>query len=327
MSSGAAGSARVWRVVAAVVGAGSLCLVGALATPQSMQARLANSLSVVARNGYFARGSTWDRQAPVLEGRIRSSASLADAEDPVVALVQLAGGAHSALLTSPAPGADATSQAVASPMPSLHERSGVAVLSLPAFVAYDDRQAFAYASAAVTEVRDALRARPCGWVVDLRQNSGGTTLAMLAAVSPLLPDGPVMGIVDNAGVRRQVRVVGNAVTVQGDQAWAAGGFPFVKVPAARVAVLTDGGTASAAEAVALAFRSSSTARSFGAPTRGLTSYNEAFPLPNGWAVRLTTGAFTDVAGATYLNVRLRPDEPSSAPFDSATKWLAPAGCR
>lgn len=296
-------------------------------SPTAPLGTFSDALSGVVSRGYFATGPRWSAQAARLEDDVRSAPTIRAAQSPAAALVDLAGGRHSALL-APEELAASTALIAAgsdSAVPSVRVDGRVAVLRLSAFVAVDERQAVEYASSADAAIREARRSAPCGWVVDLRGNGGGTMLAMLAAVSPLLPDGRVMTVVDRAGDGRAVRVVGSSVTVAGAPGWVTGGFPSVKVSPAQVAVLTDAGTASAAEAVALAFTSSGTARSFGAATRGLTSDNEGFALPGGWEVRLTTGVYADVRGRTYVNVPLRPDVVTSTPLEAAEDWISHAG--
>jgi hypothetical protein len=46
-----------------------------------------------------------------------------------------------------------------------------------------------YVEPAHHAIREAATARPCGWVVDLRRNTGGSLPPMLAAVGPILGDG------------------------------------------------------------------------------------------------------------------------------------------
>jgi C-terminal processing protease CtpA/Prc len=66
-----------------------------------------------------------------------------------------------------------------------------------------------------------------------------------------------------------------------------------------VAVLTSEQTASSGEAVAIAFRGRPNARSFGEPTRGLTSANESFELGDQATIHLTVALFADRTGAAY----------------------------
>lgn len=90
-----------------------------------------------------------------------------------------------------------------------------------------------------------------------------------------------------------------------------------------VAVITDGRTASSAEAVAVAFRSLSTARSYGAATRGLSTGNLTVRLPDGALVVITSCRFADRAGLVS-DGPLTPDVVANDALDVALTELADA---
>jgi C-terminal processing protease CtpA/Prc len=108
--------------------------------------------------------------------------------------------------------------------------------------------------------------------------------------------------------------------------------PYVIQQAERppVAVLTGERTMSSGEALAVAFRGRRNARSFGRPTRGLSTSNEGISLSDGATLVLTTAVFADRTGRTYggpirPDVRVDADEgaaPSEdAVVDAAEAWL------
>jgi len=66
-----------------------------------------------------------------------------------------------------------------------------------------------------------------------------------------------------------------------------------------IAVLTDGWTASSAEAVAVAFQGVSGARFYGAPTRGFSTGNVTVLLSDGALLRITSCRFADRTGLVY----------------------------
>ena len=83
-----------------------------------------------------------------------------------------------------------------------------------------------------------------------------------------------------------------------------------------VSVLVDGGTASAGEAVAVAFRGVPDVRSYGSPTLGMSSSNETVPLPDGAVLNVTTSRFADRNGQVYGS-RISPDVPTDDPLSMA----------
>ncbi len=146
----------------------------------------------------------------------------------------------------------------------------------------------------------------CGWVVDLRQNTGGNLWPMLAGLGPLLGEGTLAASVYPDGRK-------TAVWYRDGQA----GFgeytqlrvpaPYLLATAVPVAVLLGGATASSAEVLAVAFRSRRATRSFGVATRGLSGGNRTFALADGASLVLTVAATSDAAGRVYAGP-IDPDE-------------------
>jgi carboxyl-terminal processing protease len=184
---------------------------------------------------------------------------------------------------------------------------GVGYLLLPEYVGRSTGEgASRYVEASHADMAQADGLVACGWVVDLRLNSGGNMWPMLAAAGPLLGDG----------------VAGSFAAPEGTMAWgyAAGeaflaGRGLVRVaepyvprrPGGPVAVLTSRLTASAGEAVAIAFRGRDVTRSFGEPTRGIPTVNASRFLRDSALLALTTAFHADRHGTLYGGV-LVPDE-------------------
>jgi C-terminal processing protease CtpA/Prc len=107
----------------------------------------------------------------------------------------------------------------------------------------------------------------------------------------------------------------------------------LSTPLPTVAVLTDGRTASAGEAVAIAFRGRANARSFGSPTWGVSTANSAFPLSDGAVIVLTVATMADRSGTIYggevVPDVIVPDgeAPGVDPaLAAATRWLEARPC-
>ncbi|HSC26461.1 MAG TPA: S41 family peptidase, partial [Vicinamibacterales bacterium] len=179
-------------------------------------------------------------------------------------------------------------------------------------------------------------AQPCGWIVDLRGNGGGNMWPMLAGVGPLL------GETEDAGRFRSldgdVRWYygrGAAGTIAGDGAREeAARISGTPLPALRgaVAVLTDRGTASSGEALAIAFRGRSDTRSFGEATYGVPTANQGFRLSDGANIVLTVAIEVDRTGQEFdreivpdepIAAEGQPDRPEQDPVSTrAISWLA-----
>ena len=210
---------------------------------------------------------------------------------------------------------------------------GLAYVNVPAFAGGTPAQQVEFAEALSNIVQGHDGTDVCGWVVDLRQNTGGNLWPMLAGLGPLLgegqfassvyPDGPVVPLWHRDGQAgfgefTQLRVRS----------------PYRLERAVPVAVLLGPATASTGEVLAVAFRSRAATRSFGAPTRGLSAGNRTFALSDGASLVLTVAATSDTAGRVYAGP-IVPDEPVTrarepsggeappdAPLAAAVSWLA-----
>ena len=171
----------------------------------------------------------------------------------------------------------------------------------------------------------------CGWIVDLRANGGGNMWPMVTGLAPLLGEGEngafispkektVWGI--NPGGEPFVGSTKSPGTTQ---------TKFIENGNAYVAVLTGPRTASSGEAIAVAFRGKQHVRSFGEPTRGLSTANTTVSLSDGALMAITTSVYADRTGATYGS-KIVPDEIVATTADvaspaedpvviAASKWL------
>lgn len=257
-------------------------------TPQAYANRV---LDLIEHRALYADRVHW----PAVRARLLAAAdrAVAPAElhEALDVVVQEAGGRHSRLLPP-----DTVRHLADTPsrLPEARVVDGAGVVVLPACRG-DRRGRRVYAAAGGRAL--GLLPPVRGWVVDLRGNGGGSMWPMLAVASPLLQgDGVIGAFIDRHGARipwwlRRGRVG----TGWRPQARSSGptGLP------GPVAVLTDGGTASSGEAVAVAFRGLAGVRSYGAATYGFSTANESFPMPDGARLLITGARFADRTGAIY----------------------------
>ncbi len=172
-----------------------------------------------------------------------------------------------------------------------------------------DEAADKYAMAVEQSIDEIDTAHPCGWIVDLRQDTGGNMWPMLAGIGPILGEGHVGAFVYPDG-RQQLWYYANgqalldeklmfAVSVESSHQLAQSMPP--------VAVLTGHDTASSGEAVVVAFRGRPRTRSFGEETAGRSTSNQGFELSDGAILVLTVATFADRAGQTYGS-KIVPDQ-------------------
>ncbi|HHA2915710.1 S41 family peptidase [Stenotrophomonas maltophilia] len=168
----------------------------------------------------------------------------------------------------------------------------------------------------------------CGWIVDLRGNTGGNMWPMLLGVAPLLrvtpsadenvgsfaaAEGPSLWQLTSSSVR-----LGDRVRID-----LGGPGYLLKHPGAPVAVLTGPRTASSGEATVLSFRGRPQTRSFGQPTSGLSTANVMRPLADGSALLLTTSVMRDRTGRGD-GLKISPDQRTdgdAATLAAAQAWL------
>ena len=125
-----------------------------------------------------------------------------------------------------------------------------------------------------------------GWILDLRQNTGGNMWPMMSGLYPLLGSSGIGAFRDRDGARRPWRLRARK------------GCDF-NLTNSRVAVLVGPRTGSSGEAVAIAFRARAETKFFGRTTAGRATSNRSYPLPDGGALRLTTSTLLDRSGEEY----------------------------
>jgi hypothetical protein len=161
-----------------------------------------------------------------------------------------------------------------------------------------------------------------GWIVDLRGNFGGNMWAMIAGIGPVLGEGIIGWIIYND--REYEREYRNGAATSFGETFASVPDPYTLLrPYPKVAVLTDGGVASAGEAVTVFFRGRPDSRSFGTHTCGHHHLQQSFSLPDGATLSLVSGQHADRTRRRYGGP-VSPDEIVSDPGAAVTRaivWL------
>jgi carboxyl-terminal processing protease len=236
--------------------------------------------------------------------------------------VAVAGGRHSAFYSPQeaaifdaeyAPGQDFAA--------TVQVRQGVGILVLPTYGRFDPGPTAAYIEAGAAAIVAAQPQISCGWVVDVQNNLGGNAFAMLAAVSPLLSDGPVMRLRDARRRETRVEVRGGTVTIGGEILATANRTLADKQPP-LIAVLQSPATTSAGEWIVAAFHGQTGVTTLGRPTMGLSSSNNIGfsssnggdplsdgELSDGGYVKITQAMIGDRAGHFYDAGPIPADQP------------------
>lgn len=154
-----------------------------------------------------------------------------------------------------------------------------------------------------------------GLVLDLRGNPGGLFDEAVAICDLFLRDGPIVTAIGKGG-----RVIDRQ---EAHERGTEPGYP--------VAILVDGGSASAAEIVAAALHDRGRARLFGNRTYGKGSVQSILDLSDGSGLKLTVARYVTPAGFQIDGRGVVPDqvidvegegENEDRALDAATAWIA-----
>jgi carboxyl-terminal processing protease len=143
-----------------------------------------------------------------------------------------------------------------------------------------------------------------GLVLDLRGNPGGLLGQAVSVVSLFLRPGA--SVVSLAGAHTPLHIL-----------YAKGG----SASAIPLAVLVDGGSASASEVVAGALKDHGRATVVGESTYGKSLVQEIVSLPSGAALKLTVARYLTPAGVDISRNGVQPDIRSRHALDAALRLL------
>ncbi|MEV0906930.1 S41 family peptidase [Streptomyces hokutonensis] len=267
---------------------------------------LSKALDIMEEHSLLRREVDWADLRKKAFAQARGARKPADTYGAISSALWSLGDEHSTL-SEPKP----AKEQLASPAVDLHElegrslKNGIGYLSLPG--ARGSQEAYdKYVQRGRAAVAKADENGACGWVVDLRSETGGGMWPVLAVVGPILGDGKVGMFVDADGKKYTWSIKNGAPYEDGkSQGWS-DARPVVR-SSPPVAVLTGQGTASAGEAIVVAFRGRPKTRSFGEPTRGVPTGNKAYRLSDTALINLTEAKDADRTGRTY-DEAIPPDE-------------------
>jgi carboxyl-terminal processing protease len=158
------------------------------------------------------------------------------------------------------------------------------------------------AAASAAAVQRLMRRGANAIVLDLRGNPGGLLDEAVGVVSLFLRPGA--SVVSLAGAHKPLRIL-----------YSHGGAES----AIPLAVLVDGGSASASEVVAGALKDHGRASIVGEPTYGKSLVQEIVQLPSGAALKLTVARYLTPAGVDISRDGVQPDIRSRHALDAALR--------
>ncbi len=278
---------------------------GVPAHQDTPQGYVKHCVRILDKEALYADSPQWKaKKKAVLAQKI---ATMEEAHALVAEAAGVAGGKHTFLQ---APVKDTVSYPEEAPETAVL-KGGILYVKLPAHsgVKISDAR---YMLPVLEFLRD--HKEPMGRVIDLRGNTGGNMYPMIAAISPLLPDGVVLRF---KGRKRTTPIWLEAV-IQSQNIPAKFIFKCEETP---TAILTDGQTASSGEATLLCFRGLKHVRTFGAPTAGYASANQSHILKDGYLLAVTISGDMARTGEVFCDSPIVPDVRSAEPLKDAINWI------
>jgi hypothetical protein len=260
------------------------------------------------RKALYADRPEWKAIKDSILAEAKSMTTMDQAHDAVIRAAAVAGGKHSTLLP---PVEDTASYVEIAPEVKLLEGDILHVV-LPAHSGVKVTDSL-YIHSVLGFLQEHIGAR--GVILDLRGNSGGNMYPMIAAVSPLLPDGVV--------IKFKSRDRTTPITL--DYVMNQVGLSSEKVKKfsgnTPIAILTDDWTGSSGEATLLCFRGLSNVRTYGIPTAGYASANITVPLVDGYKLLITMSCDMARTGEIFCDDPIQPDVNTQFPLEEAVKWI------
>ena len=145
--------------------------------------------------------------------------------------------------------------------------------------------------------------------MDLRDNGGGYLDAAVGVSSKFIPSGPIVSVESRAS---------NITTLDADN---------TAIDPLPLAVLVNGYTASASEITSGAIQDSGVGTIMGTKTFGKGVVQTIFPLPDGWAVKITTARYLTPRNRDINHLGINPDitvaENKSPRFGDPARTISP----
>lgn len=260
------------------------------------------------RQALYADSPEWKLAKDSILLAAKGISSIDEAHDLVSRAAMVAGGKHSRL---EAPVRDTAEYYEIGPKVEML-KDDIAYILLPAHMGVKVADS-SYVHTVLGFLREHQDVR--GVVLDLRHNNGGNMYPMIAAVSPLLPDGIILRFKS----RKRTSPVSLDFVMQSE-----GLSPddIPKIPSSvPIAILTDNWTASSGEATLLCFRGLENVRTFGIPTAGYASANIVEPLVDGYTLLITVSCDMARTGEVFCDDPIAPDVLTETPLEDGLGWI------
>ncbi|MEM7111092.1 MAG: S41 family peptidase [Chloroflexota bacterium] len=200
--------------------------------------------------------------------------------------------------------------------------SRLGYINIPNFAAIDQAVADEHAQQIQAHLGQSAEQQPCGWIVDLQDNTGGNMYPMLAGLAPLLGDGTLGYFLPPKGEPQTWHLQDGQIMLDDKQMIFVAEPSTVDLSEMPVAVLLNRVTASSGEAVAISFVGRPQTQLFGQNSRGLSTANNGFGLSDGARLILTVSVMSD-RNQTPYGAEVVPDVvvDDEMVLETAVSWL------
>ena len=302
-------------------------------SPQAL-AYLDQAIAILRAHHINSAKADWPRLITEAHAEIAGAKTPADTHFAIRDLIDQLGVRHTFLMPPPSQAQiDAAAKAgpsgvvAGTEMPSSALLDGrVGVVRLPAldtFAPGGPERARTYPAMLRAALEQLDKAPLCGWIVDLRNNSGGNMWPMLVGLDPLLGASPFGFFVAKDGAAKPwIRMPSGIGAVSAQNAPPAAPAFALTHAAAPLAVLIGPRTSSSGEMTAIALIGRTDVRTFGGNSSGFLSGNLVLPLPDGAHIAVTGVLVRDRTGKDYTET-IHPDVPSDpdAAEPTAKAWI------
>lgn len=173
-------------------------------------------------------------------------------------------------------------------------------VAVPAYWGLNQDLMNQYGTDMQTQIAEIDSQNPCGWIVDVRGNTGGNMWPMLIGIGPILGEGKAGSWIDADGNQTEWAYLEGKGMSGSEVASEVIGEPYhLANPEAPVAVLFGNSTASSGEIIVISFIGRRNTRSFGSNSGGFTTANAGFSLSDQAMIFLTTAVDADRTGKIY----------------------------
>lgn len=277
---------------------GTSCFHTSEPAPSEAEAFLDEVLYTIKANSLFADSLDWnalDEKVAALSKNDKTRSECSPVIDTIVMALRKKGDKHSFHITKVS--AQKINEGVGNkPATGVYLGKGIGYIKVPAFASFNFVETNGYASLIKNEIKTIDTSYTIkGWIVDLRENTGGNMYPMIAGLSSLTSDGLYGYFLSPVRHQNFPLTVSNGMagTAEVD-------VPYkIKNLSSRIAVLIDGKTLSSGEMTAMSFQALPNVKFFGQQTGAYTTSNETFLLSDSSYLFLATAYMADRNKKTY----------------------------